>query len=138
MFTYTRATPVAFLLMAAATLTIALASVSTSHAQTSGSPMPLCEIQRSLSTGAVGEDVHCLQRYLNWAGFTIASSGPGSPGNETQYFGSLTASAVARWQNAHAAVVLTPLGIISGTGYWGPSSFSHYVGLARIALGVPN
>lgn len=98
--------------------------------------IPLCEITRNLTIGSVGEDVQCLQRYLNWAGFTVASSGVGSSGNETQYFGTLSANAVVRWQNANSAQVLTPLGLSSGTGYWGPSSFNQYVTIVRTALGV--
>lgn len=100
------------------------------------STIPLCEIERSLTVGMTGEDVRCLQRYLNWSGFFVASSGVGSPGNETAYFGSLTANALARWQNAYTAQVLAPVGLTVGTGYWGPSSFAHYVNLVRIALGV--
>lgn len=106
---------------------------TTAQAQTV--TMPLCEIPRSLTIGMEGEDVRCLQRYLNWSGYYVAQSGVGSPGNETTYFGSLTANAVARWQNANAAAVLTPLGLTSGTGYWGPSSFNHYVSLVRAHLG---
>jgi len=123
-----------FALLLAGALVLAFAAFTPAYAQTSS--IPLCEIQRSLTIGATGEDVHCLQRYLNWSGFTVAASGVGSPGNETTYFGSLTASALARWQNAHAASVLAPLGLAQGTGYWGSSSFNHYVGLVRIALGV--
>ena len=114
----------------------AFAFAAPAHAQTVGGPIPLCEIQRNLTIGASGEDVRCLQKYLNWSGFPVASAGAGAPGSETQYFGPLTASALARWQNAHSAVVLTPLNIPQGTGYWGFSSFGHYVGIVRIALGL--
>lgn len=99
------------------------------------SSIPLCEIQRNLAVGITGADVACLQRYLNWSGNTVAASGPGSPGNETSYYGALTAQAVARWQNNHAAQVLTPLGLSSGTGYWGSASFSAYVGIVQHELG---
>lgn len=107
----------------------------TANAQTANG-IPLCEISRSLTVGSQGEDVQCLQRYLNWSGFAVNASGPGSAGNETNYFGALTANAVARWQNANAAQVLTPLGIATSTGYWGPSSFSWYVRIVRAALGI--
>ena len=100
------------------------------------STIPLCEITRSLKVGMTGEDVKCLQRYLNWSNHTVASSGPGSPGNETMYFGSLTANAVANWQNSNSLQVLTPVGLTSGTGYWGQYSFNHYVTLVQKALGV--
>ncbi len=91
------------------------------------SNIPLCEIQRSLRMGSTGEDVRCLQRFLNYAGYTVAIAGAGSMGNETMYFGPATASAVTRWQNANAPQVLVPAGLSSGTGLFGPSSFSHYV-----------
>lgn len=106
------------------------------RAETVGSKVPLCEITRGLTIGATGEDVRCLQRYLNWAGHMVALSGAGSPGNETEYFGPLTQKAVIQWQNANATQVLTPLGLTSATGYWGNSSFGRYVQLVRKALGL--
>ncbi|HEY0220994.1 MAG TPA: peptidoglycan-binding domain-containing protein, partial [Candidatus Paceibacterota bacterium] len=90
-----------------------------------------------LNVGSSGVDVLCLQRYLNWAGYTIAASGPGSPGNESVYFGPLTTSAVMRWQNTNAGNVLTPAGLTSGTGYFGPLSFNWYVSIVRSNLGLP-
>jgi peptidoglycan hydrolase-like protein with peptidoglycan-binding domain/exonuclease VII small subunit len=57
-----------------------------------------CYITRNLYVGSQGDDVLCLQRYLNNSGFTIASYGAGSPGRETGYFGESTRQAVARWQ----------------------------------------
>jgi hypothetical protein len=100
------------------------------------SNIPLCEISRSLTTGSSGADVQCLQRYLNWAGFQVSTYGAGSPGSETTYFGPRTAAAVAQWQNANRAYVLTPLGLLQGTGYWGPSSFTRYVEIVHTQLGV--
>ena len=129
------------LLALVSTLTFGLViSTSTSDAQTyttTTTPnllFPLCEITRPLSLGSSGEDVRCLQRYLNYSGFTVSATGMGSRGLETQYFGSLTEQAVMRWQNAYASNVLTPYGITTGTGYWGNLSFNHYVSLARTAL----
>ncbi len=98
---------------------------------------PLCEIVRPLTLGSTGEDVRCLQRYLNYAGFSVAAAGPGSRGLESQYFGTFTRQAVMRWQNTFASQVLSPSGIVSGTGYWGPLSQGYYVRLAKIALRVP-
>lgn len=125
----------AFVSIAALAALGAFTMFSTSAQAQTTSTIPLCEIQRSLTIGMQGEDVRCLQRYLNWSGNLVASSGAGSVGNETTYYGSLTAQAVARWQNTNAAAVLTPLGLTSGTGYWGPASFNHYVSLVRIQLG---
>ena len=40
-----------------------------------------CSFSRSLTVGSTGDDVKCLQQYLNSSGFQVASSGFGSPGN---------------------------------------------------------
>lgn len=95
-----------------------------------GTPPPSgaapCSFTRNLSTGSEGQDVWCLQVYLNSAGFTVASTGAGSPGNETTYFGARTKAAVISWQNANVAQVLRPVGLSAGTGFWGSSSRNHY------------
>ena len=67
---------------------------------------------RNLYLGLSGEDVRNLQRYLNVAGYVIASEGPGSPGQETDFFGSLTRSAVIDFQRDH--------NISPAVGYFGP------------------
>ncbi len=119
-----------------AVFTAALVIPQVIKAQTP-STIPLCEITRGLRAGTSGQDVLCLQRYLNWAGYTISASGPGSPGNESMYFGSLTTNAVMKWQNANASQVLAPAGLTSGTGYFGPLSFNWYVSIVRTQLGLP-
>src|SRR3989338_1194728 len=68
---------------------------SPAFAELSSSEMGL---NRTLAYGDTGEEVTLLQKILNAIGKTIAPSGPGSPGNETTYFGSLTASAVKAFQ----------------------------------------
>lgn len=85
-----------------------------------------CTFARPLALGAVGEDVRCLQRFLNSTGFPVALSGAGASGQETTRFGPLTARAVQAWQEANAAAVLTPLGLTRSTGYWGSFSIARY------------
>ncbi len=62
--------------------------------------------------GSTGPDVLELQQLLNQWGYTVTASGAGSPGNETTYFGSLTAKAVQKFQ---AANDISPI-----SGYVGP------------------
>lgn len=74
---------------------------------------------RNLQIGDTGLDVKELQTTLNNLGVQVASYGPGSPGNETEYFGSLTHNAVTRFQNLYARDILYPIGLSRGTGYFG-------------------
>lgn len=83
-----------------------------------------CIFSKNLFIGSVGEDVKCLQRYLNGGGYKIAESGVGSSGNETTYFGFLTKIAVAKWQAAN--------NISPAVGYWGQISRSKYGALLTV------
>jgi peptidoglycan hydrolase-like protein with peptidoglycan-binding domain len=56
---------------------------------------------RNLYRGISGEDVRALQKLLNTNGYIVASSGFGSIGNETIYFGSATEAAMIKFQIAH-------------------------------------
>ena len=67
---------------------------------------------RDLELGMVGDDVLALQKVLNSLGFIVAHSGPGSPGNETNLFGSATKSALMRYQAS--------MNIFPSRGYFGP------------------
>ena len=78
-----------------------------------------CSFGRTLDLGVEGEDVRCLQQYLNARGFTIASAGPGSPGSETTQFGGLTETAVLSWQDSQ--------GIVGANGVFGPASQAAYL-----------
>jgi hypothetical protein len=68
--------------------------------------------KRNLSLGLSGEDVKDLQKYLNSKGYTLAITGPGSPGNETNLFGQLTKKALINFQKAN--------GIYPSVGFFGP------------------
>jgi Putative peptidoglycan binding domain len=56
-------------------------------------------------------DILALQQFLNSHGFTVASTGPGSPGNETDYFGTKTYQALVKFQQGNN---------LPATGYFGP------------------
>ena len=74
----------------------------------------------NLSLGSSGTKIIALQKILNQDPDTrIASVGPGSPGNETDYFGQLTKAAVIRFQEKYALEILTPAGLTNGNGYVG-------------------
>lgn len=78
---------------------------------------------RDLSMGSTGADVMALQQKLNENPDTrVAATGAGSMGMETQYYGALTAAAVSKFQMMYMAEILTPNGLVSGTGYFGPST----------------
>jgi hypothetical protein len=68
-----------------------------------------------LKLGSRGLEVKALQVYLNSVGFRIAESGPGSPGNETEFFGALTETALKRFQQSKG---------INATGILGPQTRS--------------
>ncbi|MFA4999334.1 MAG: peptidoglycan-binding domain-containing protein [Parcubacteria group bacterium] len=93
-----------------------LAQISALQAQlggsTTGGSTSTYNFTRDLTVGSTGEDVRALQQYLNSKGFTVATSGAGSVGNESTYFGSLTKNALASFQAAN--------GISPTAGYFGP------------------
>lgn len=78
--------------------------------------------ERSLDIGNKGEDVKKLQEFLNNNDFKITENGPGSPGNETEFFGNLTKEALIRFQNNYREEVLAPVNLTVGTGFFGPST----------------
>lgn len=106
--------------------TATVANVQSALTGTGGTTPPAgtgsgaCTFTRALSQGvSAGNDVKCLQQYLNGAGNAkIAASGAGSPGNETTTFGSLTKAAVAKWQAAN--------GVSPASGYFGTLSQAKY------------
>ena len=75
-------------------------------------PVITGQFTRTLTMGSIGPDVKSLQVFLNSNGFRIATSGIGSPGKESTYFGPATKAAVIRFQQANQ---ITP-----ASGVFGP------------------
>jgi len=82
---------------------------------TTGTPSTTApaSFSRDLTVGSRGDDVQALQRWLNDHSFVVTTSGPGSRGMESTYFGPATKAAVMQWQ---ASVGLP------ATGFFGPLS----------------
>lgn len=87
--------------------------------QTSGNQLPVTSSQftRSLTLGSTGSDVKALQVFLNSKGFTVSTTGAGSKGQESTYFGPATQRAVIKFQIANN---ITP-----AVGYFGPVTRSY-------------
>ena len=83
----------------------------------SGTPAASSTFARDLQIGSTGDDVQALQQYLNAHGAMLAASGPGSPGNETMKFGSVTKAALIKFQKA--------AGISPAAGYFGPKTRAY-------------
>ena len=83
---------------------------------------------RSLKLGSTGTDVKYLQIFLNDNGYIVSLTGPGSKGNESTYFGPATAKALTKYQEYYAKDILTPSGLMKGTGYFGPSTMKKVNG----------
>jgi len=84
---------------------------------------------RDLTVGSTGNDVQELQQFLNSRGHTVAASGPGSPGQESMYFGPLTRTALAAYQAAN--------GISPAVGYFGPITRANLNQQVAVAPGTP-
>jgi peptidoglycan hydrolase-like protein with peptidoglycan-binding domain len=81
------------------------------------------KLTRNLKVGMSGPDVKVMQQILNKNSATkIAESGPGSPGQESEYFGKKTTLAMIRFQEIYKNEVLTPAGLTKGTGFVGSLS----------------
>jgi len=83
-------------------------------ASLAGASSPAGSFTRDLQLGTTGDDVKSLQQFLNSHGYPVTDSGPGSAGEETTKFGSLTRAALAKFQAAN--------GIAPAVGYFGPKT----------------
>lgn len=74
----------------------------------------ISNINTDLFLGMTGPNIKKLQQLLNKLGYKIAEAGPGSIGNETEYFGNLTKNALAKFQADN--------NIYPAAGYFGPKT----------------
>lgn len=105
-------------------------AVSPATAETGPSkPSPLAikpfAFLNNLKFGSRSSDVIKLQQYLNARGFAIAASGPGSAGQEVDYFGKATRKALQRFQAGHGAEILSPSGTRETSGVFGPATRAY-------------
>ena len=71
----------------------------------------------------VSDEVKYLQIILNSDPDTqLAREGVGSPGRETNYFGTLTRMAIIKFQKKYVSDILAPWGLTKGTGYVGKTT----------------
>ncbi|HVY67794.1 MAG TPA: fibronectin type III domain-containing protein [Patescibacteria group bacterium] len=63
---------------------------------------------RNLGYKNKGADVKALQQFLNQNGFSVAVSGPGAPGRETDVFGLATKAAVKNFQTSYQGKIGLP------------------------------
>jgi peptidoglycan hydrolase-like protein with peptidoglycan-binding domain len=78
---------------------------------------------RDLTLGSQGQDVLALQVFLNNHGFSVAWSGAGSAGQETNYFGNATKAALAKYQSS--------VGIRPASGNFGPITRAYIGNFAQ-------
>jgi hypothetical protein len=58
--------------------------------------------KNNLKFGDINEDIRLLQKFLNKNNFLVSKSGPGSVGQETNYFGLNTKNALLKFQESYA------------------------------------
>ncbi len=92
---------------------------------TGGKPYQFSRVLNTVSPQGV--DVRKLQVFLNSTGFTIAKSGAGSFGRETNKFGAATKNALIKFQKA--------VGITPATGVFGPKTRDYVNKLLRTLVG---
>ena len=94
-----------------------------------GTQAATCSFSTDLVLGYQGEEVRCLQQYLNANGFNVATEGVGAPGKETSLYREKTVEAVRRWQVANA--------IAPATGTFGALSRAKYLSLGGAVTPTP-
>lgn len=85
------------------------------------SAQPPYTFRNTLSPDETNSEVRRLQVALNALGYTVSDSGVGSPGNESEYYGAKTTSAIQAFQRA-AGIVSAGTPETTGYGNFGPST----------------
>jgi len=100
---------------------------------TTGTSTPFIFL-KNLKIRDTDEQVRKLQQFLNnytlystttatsSYPFRVSTTGPGSPNNETTYFGLATYYALIKFQEYYKDRILTPYGLNKGTGFFGPAT----------------
>lgn len=92
--------------LTAGLIAISSAGLAFAQEQNNNQNLQSCQgitFNRQFEIGSTGQDVKCLQELLNRDPDTrIATTGPGSPGNETDYFGEMTMDALRRFSQKFA------------------------------------
>lgn len=84
-------------------------SMTSPTTTTPTTPTTIPKLIKTLKLGVKGDQVKLLQQMLNKKGFTIATTGAGSMGNESNVFATKTKSAVVKFQKANG---LKPDGVV--------------------------
>lgn len=111
-----------------AQITAMQSQLSTSGSSASSSAVPASLLSSSdLTVGSKGAAVMDLQKFLNASGYAVATSGAGSAGNETTYFGNATKAALAKFQAAQ--------GISPAAGYFGAKTRAKLSAMGSASTG---
>lgn len=83
---------------------------------------PAINFEKNLRNGMTDPDIFYLQSFLNSNGFVIANSGPGSIGNETDFFGRGTQESLSSFQEKFKNEIEESQGDLDEPGFFGENT----------------